>query len=471
MLNIYSFLDFHTIIKQCRLVCKQWLEYSHISPLFFSTRTQGLNIPYQTFPICYPTINRLELINQCITYLPAMPNVTHLRLSECDFKFSSTFYWLSDGYFPLLTSLDVSNNHLNSTSSMGLFKEIESLSNLKLLNMSGLRKNDNKFLALVKSPRLQHLTCLDLSFSFENTYSLSKVLLAIADNEHLSNLTYLNTLTEIKYETHDPDLEVAINKILQSPHVKKLNSFANDLSMFNNCSLDACRYFGTNIRAFKYLPTPLLSNRQVIMSAFESDGLLLQYTPEQVRNYHHMVMLAVCNNGLALKYASTELQNDWKIVMAAVSNNGHAIEYASQEMKNDKSIILAAVRKNGQLLRYASDTLRNDKEVVVEAVSNNEHAIEHASLEVRNDKSIMLDAVRRNGRILQYTSEDLRNDKEVVMAAVNHWGKSIQYASEKLRCDKEIALIALSKTREVLDFIPENLFSPTEIETIVGIRL
>lgn len=109
-----------------------------------------------------------------------------------------------------------------------------------------------------------------MSFSMENSYALSKILHAIADNENLSNLTSLNAFTEFTDE--NPEIELAITKVLQSPHLLKLTKFINNLNLLYTCSVDDCKNF-TNDRLFKYLPKEvLLSMKPAIRSALETDG-------------------------------------------------------------------------------------------------------------------------------------------------------------------------------------------------------
>jgi len=300
-----------------------------------------------------------------------MSNVRHLRLSRCEFG-TNTFDWLKT--FPLLTSLDVSNNKLSYYSSMQLFKVIESLTGLKVLNMSQIRNQDIKFLKLVKSSQLKQLTHLDMSFSIENSYALSRILLAIADNENLSNLTSLNTFTEFTDEYSD--IELAVTKVLQSPHLQKLTKFSHSLNQFYTCSVDACVSL-TNNRLFKYIPKEvLMSMKPAIKSALETDGLLLQYTPKEIRNDREMALLAIHNNELAFKYASYDLHNDKELVMQVVRKNGRLLQHVSKALRNDREVVMAAVNHWGKSIQYASEKLRCDKEIATIALSKTREVLD-----------------------------------------------------------------------------------------------
>lgn len=96
----------------------------------------------------------------------------------------------------------------------------------------------------------------------------------------------------------------------------------------------------------------------------------------------------VANNGWLLDNFS-EFWDDEDIVNTAVQNEGLVLQYASDRLKNNKSIVLNAVRKTGIALQFASANLKADKEVVLVAVKNDPYALSEASEDLKYDDDIL----------------------------------------------------------------------------------
>ena len=77
------------------------------------------------------------------------------------------------------------------------------------------------------------------------------------------------------------------------------------------------------------------------------------------------------SNDEAHQFADESLKSDREIVMTAIKSDGLVLQFAAEEVKADRGIVLNAVRKKYFLdsaLKYCSDVLKADREIVLTAI-------------------------------------------------------------------------------------------------------
>lgn len=124
---------------------------------------------------------------------------------------------------------------------------------------------------------------------------------------------------------------------------------------------------------------------------------------EKYPDNYNIVSTAVQWNGMLLEYASEDLKNNRKIVHTAVKSCCAAFQYASKKLQNDRSIVLYAIKQKDEN-EYSPDGFTS--------------VLEYASKELQNDREVVLAAVTQNGYALNFASEELKRDREVVLAAI-----------------------------------------------------
>jgi hypothetical protein len=246
---------------------------------------------------------------------------------------------------------------------------------------------------------------------------------------------------------------------------------------------------------YNYIKDPeLSSDREIIMKAVTSDGLVLQYLSDALRNNPEIVKIAVEQNGLALEFASDNLKDDQDIVKIAVEQNGLALEFASDNLKDDRNIvkialeqnslalqhasydrrnsvvadIKSAITKNGLAFQYMTESLRTrtggfHKTLLITAVTNNGLALEFTNETFKDDENIVKTAVTNNGLALQYANERFRDNKEIVKTAVANNGLALQFANERFRNDENIVKTAVENNGLALQFANERFRDNKEI--------
>jgi len=433
MMKIFQFVDFVTIIRVCRLVSKQWFDYSKMIPLALSNITHP--IPFHSFP----SLNSLTLqyskqmtLRHALQHVQSKPfqNLTSLTLKGHYFDESDDVL-----NFPSLKSLELINCDCSMDDQSSFFDYdtenylrewnlIKNINNLQSLNVRIFYLDKTSIQSLVNCSNLKNLTILNLGRNSKILQGIE----SIATSPNMKNLTWLNVIGCGDFD----------EKVFQSsPYMKNLNSFANDKTLFRHCSMDAIKTFlRQDGHMLEHAPDELKNDKRIVLQALEQDSSCLRYASDNLRNDKQLVL----QNLQAFRYVSNELKNDREIVWKAVNQNYMALHYASDELKNDREIVLEAINQSGMAISYASDELQRDKEIVLKAVRQQPRALKYLPNEMKQDKEIVLEAVIRDGWALADAAIEMKSDKEVVLAAVRQNGFALNYASDELRNDRDIVL-------------------------------
>lgn len=189
----------------------------------------------------------------------------------------------------------------------------------------------------------------------------------------------------------------------------------------------------------------LRQNREIAILAMEKDPAWACLLYPKLLEDREMLLIACRTSGLMLQEAPLVLQADKEVVLAAVQQAGEALDFASPALKANAEVVLVAVRQKGEALQFADFTMQSDRSVVELAVQVSPAAIQFASAALREDHKLVLMAVSGIGDMLTFAGLALQNDREIVAAAVQQTGTALQYASDGLRADWRIVALAVQK--------------------------
>ena len=284
-------------------------------------------------------------------------------------------------------------------------------------------------------------------------------------DELWQNVDFLNEILQLNVPT-----EIVLSFL---PEIFKQNNdnFYRDL-------------FTQEPKIFKFLPEKMRADRDFVMTAVSSNGLILQKVAEEFKADKKVVTAALSNDVNAFEYVSPAIKSDTEIYSMYISRidvkwDLNTLEHLSEELKANKDFILSLVSLNGFVLKDLSDEFKNDKEVVLSAVKQNGGALDYASDELKADKDVILASVSNSyikdihgnpGCSLEYASDELKADKEVVMMALSNKGHmqhstdyTLSYVTDNLKADKEVVIAAVSNDGNALEHAAEALKSNKEV--------
>jgi hypothetical protein len=159
----------------------------------------------------------------------------------------------------------------------------------------------------------------------------------------------------------------------------------------------------------------------------------LQYTSKKLRTDRVVVLTAVQQNGLSLIYASEELRADRVVVLTAIKQNSLALPYASEELKNDKKFLIECYRIN-------TDTIYNNK--FIEEFDKLENGLFNDTFIIENIdfsnllKNLLLAAIHRGKIIKNIEFLDLvTNKKQLYEYLINNKKFDSLFWNEKNKND------------------------------------
>ena len=411
VMHIFQFLDFKTCLSM-QLVSTLWSDLSKkilqhvqvgkclVRPISFRnlpnlTRLTVHN-QYQDNEFCY---RKAKCIFTAFKRLPREPlvKVTSFTLNNSALPTNAEIV----RKFPSLTSLDLGRNAITT------LEHVVNLSNLTCLNLADNAIGKKAIACIVSHPNMKSLTVLNVGRNNLQPQCIDSII----DSPNMQNLTWLNVM-HCWPVGHTQTFE----QVKSSPFMKNLNSFANDTTLFKNCSVDAIRTF------------------------LAQDGTAFRHAPESMRDDESVVMSILKQRGNStFGYVSPRLRKDKAIVDLALQQDKYAIKFVAPELFTDREFILQIVKQyDGQFLKYGPEELQHDREVVLCAVRQYGQALEFTSMELRNDKEVVLCAVGQDGVALRFASRELQNDREVVLCAMKQCGLAFTFASEELKQDREM---------------------------------
>jgi hypothetical protein len=249
--------------------------------------------------------------------------------------------------------------------------------------------------------------------------------------------------------------------------------------------------------ALRQCPVYYGKKRNVVLSAVQLDGILLEYADETLRDDEQIVQSAIQNNGNALIFASQRLvqQNDFKLLYEALSHSGgHAFQRASPAVRNSKRDVLAAMKlcSGFEPYLYCSDDLKCDKEVIMGAIeygskrnrstnssdvwitlNRQADALQYGYNLFNDERKFVLFALANNPYFLKYTSPRLQDDITVVRTAIlksnfiREGYSMFKYASARLRNDPQFVIELLQYDRSIwlhcLPYVSDALLGNREV--------
>ncbi|CAE7224423.1 unnamed protein product, partial [Symbiodinium necroappetens] len=262
-----------------------------------------------------------------------------------------------------------------------------------------------------------------------------------------------------------------------------------------------CQHYARDLIQFlhdKRLAENLKSDREVVLSAVQSEGCRLQHATERLKDDRALVLAAVSSDGAALAFASKRLRCDKGLALAAVTKCGAALQFCAAFLHEDEDIVFAAVGQDATALRFAStemkcnpcviiaaatdvsgvidwsriftcSALTEDVDVAATAIGLDWRAGEWVSDGLRSDAHFMKRAVLLNGLVLQLVPENVRQHA-TVLRAVHQNGLSLQFAGEELRADQRVVREAIAQNAMALQFASEVLRARRDVVLMAVVR-
>ncbi|CAE7942494.1 unnamed protein product [Symbiodinium sp. KB8] len=262
-----------------------------------------------------------------------------------------------------------------------------------------------------------------------------------------------------------------------------------------------CQHYARDLIQFlhdKRLAENLKSDREVVLSAVQSEGCRLQHATERLKDDRALVLAAVSSDGAALAFASKRLRCDKGLALAAVTKCGAALQFCTAFLHEDEDIVFAAVGQDATALRFAStemkcnpcvitaaatdvsgvidwsriftcSALTEDFDVAATAIGLDWRAGEWVSDGLRSDAHFMKRAVLLNGLVLQLVPENVRQHA-TVLRAVHQNGLALQFAGEELRADQRVVREAIAQNAMALQFASEVLRARRDVVLMAVVR-
>ncbi|CAE6920617.1 unnamed protein product [Symbiodinium sp. CCMP2592] len=262
-----------------------------------------------------------------------------------------------------------------------------------------------------------------------------------------------------------------------------------------------CQHYARDLIQFlhdKRLAENLKSDREVVLSAVQSEGCRLQHATERLKDDRSLVLAAVSSDGAALAFASKRLRCDKGLALAAVTKCGTALQFCAAFLQEDEDVVFAAVGQDPTALRFAStgmkcnpsiitaaatevsgdidwsriftcSALTEDVDVAATAIGLDWRAGEYVSPGLRSNSQFVKSAVLLNGLVLQLVPENVRQHA-TVLRAVQQNGLALQFAGEELRADQRVVREAILQNAMALEFASEVLRTRRDVVLMAVVR-
>ncbi|KAG2382351.1 hypothetical protein C9374_005553 [Naegleria lovaniensis] len=172
-------------------------------------------------------------------------------------------------------------------------------------------------------------------------------------------------LSEMPYEIQN-DFEIVFQAVTTNPFALKYAS--KELRANRNVVLQA---FSKALRCCQpdYLPKQAISLEEYVENAQQQrlyQNCVFGYISEELKHDLEIILKALefQDETAALIPHEALIHNDYEVVKTALQKNGAVLEHLPLFIRNDKEFVLLAVRQCGSAMRYASQELKNDMELL-----------------------------------------------------------------------------------------------------------
>eukprot|EP01080_Neovahlkampfia_damariscottae_P005922 gene5922-9752_t len=267
----------------------------------------------------------------------------------------------------------------------------------------------------------------------------------------------------LKYASEEiRDNDEIVKRVLENLS-KIFQHFKNNFNMNLEYSL-----FLEHNNVFKFLSERLKSQKNIILLAMESNGMMLKHVPPKFQNDTEIVTIAKKCKG-SLEFVPEELKGNSNIVKIALKENPENFKYLINDSQT--SSIKEILKSNGNLLQYCSEVVKNDRdiddiEIIDIAIQKNPFSLFNLSKENQENEKFALQSLKKDYKVYDFLPEQMKQEKDFLLEILKFRHIPISKIPKNLRFDHDILLLIVKSNLIIehhhylnLDFLKQAIQS------------